>query len=93
MKEERANESIFFRYHQLKPCPFCGSEPYMDSCDRFITLGCFGCGYGRTFHGLVQDEIITDVVASIDTKTKAPIEWYDKDAYERAAVAWNRRQL
>lgn len=91
MKEERANDSIFFKDNPLKPCPFCGAEPYMDSCDRVITLGCFGCGYRRSFHGLVQSEFETPVVASYLKGTKKPLEWYDKDAYERATEAWNRR--
>lgn len=91
MMETRANNSVFFRDIRLKPCPFCGAEPYMDSYDRAISLGCFGCGYRRTFHGLVQTDFETPVVASYKKGTEEPLEWYDKDAYERAAEAWNRR--
>ena len=93
MIEERANDSIFFKDKPLKVCPFCGAEPYMDSCDRVITIGCFGCGYRRSFHGLVQNEIVTKVVASYKKGTEEPLEWYDKDAYEKAADAWNIRAM
>lgn len=75
----------------LLPCPFCGSEPDIDSCDRIINIGCKPCGYHRYFHGLVQSEKKTDVIASRDSKTGEPLEWYDKDAYEWAADRWNRR--
>lgn len=76
---------------KLKPCPFCGGEPYIDSCDRLIRICCEPCGYDRAFHGLVQSEIETPVVASYKKGTKEPLEWYDKDAYEKAVDAWNRR--
>ena len=91
MKDEIANKSIFFREHQLLPCPFCGGEVSMDSCDRIISFICEPCGYRRSFHGLVQSEFETPVVASYIKGTKTPLEWYDKDAYERAAEAWNKR--
>lgn len=91
MLEEHANNSIFFRDNLLKPCPFCGDEPYMDSCDRIIALGCTRCGYRRSFPGLVQSERKTEVVASYSKQTKEPLEWYDSHAYERAAEEWNKR--
>ena len=76
---------------KLLPCPFCGGEPYIDSCDRLIRIGCEPCGYFRGFHGLCQSEFVTPVVSATDKNTGEPIEWYDKDAYQRAAEAWNRR--
>lgn len=75
----------------LKPCPFCGGQPYIDSCDRLINIGCEVCGYHRYFHGLVQSELITDVVVSRSKQNGLPQEWYDKDAYEKAVAFWNRR--
>ena len=75
----------------LKPCPFCGAEPYVDSCDRIINIGCDKCGYNRHFHGLVQDEIETDVVVSRYKDSRKAYEWYDKDAYQKAAAGWNER--
>ena len=93
MNEERANDSIFFLHNSLKACPFCGGEPYMESCDRLINIGCKACGYHRSFHGLVQNKIVTNVVASYKAGTNMtePLEWYDKDAYDRAAKEWNKR--
>lgn len=77
--------------NKLLQCPFCGREPYIDSCDRLINIGCEPCGYHRTFHGLVQSEHKTAVVASYKKGTKEPLEWYDKDAYLKAVSAWNKR--
>ena len=74
----------------LKPCPFCGKEPYVESCDRLIDIGCEECGYHLNFHGLVQSEVETPVVVS-RWHGGLPAEWYDKDAYKKAAAAWNRR--
>lgn len=91
MRDERANDSIFFKNNQLKPCPFCGDEPYMDSCDRLISIGCERCGYRRSFHGLVQNEFVTPVEAGYSRETGKAIEWYDKDAYDKAADQWNMR--
>lgn len=76
---------------KLLPCPFCGGSPYIDSCDRIINIGCSACGYHRYFHGLVQNDYETAVVASYKKGTKEPLEWYDKDAYQKAADAWNVR--
>ena len=75
----------------LLPCPFCGAEPYIDSCDRLINIGCEPCKFHLYFHGLVQSEIETGVVASRSSKTGEPLEWYDKDAYQKAVDGWNRR--
>lgn len=75
----------------LKPCPFCGSIPYEDSCDRLINIGCEPCNYHLYFHGLVQSQFKTDVVASYSKETGEPLEWYDKDAHKKAEEHWNRR--
>ena len=76
---------------ELKPCPFCGGEPFKDSCDRLIRIGCKVCNYNRAFHGLVQSEIDTGIpIRYADGKTSTD-EWYDQHAHERAAEAWNRR--
>lgn len=75
----------YLLHGELKPCPFCGDMPYIESCDRIINIGCEPCNYHRYFHGLVQSEFETEVEAS-------PYgEWYDKEAYETAAAKWNRR--
>lgn len=87
-----SHKLLFGEDTTLKPCPFCGSEPYVDSCDRIIDIGCDKCGYHRHFHGFVQDEIETDVVASWYKDSKKAYEWYDKDAYQKAAAGWNERQ-
>lgn len=75
----------------MLPCPFCGVEPYIDSCDRIINIGCEQCGYHRYFPGLVQSDHVTNVVASKYKQTGEPFEWYEKDAYALAIDAWNRR--
>ena len=76
---------------ELKPCPFCGGEAYVTSCDRIINIGCKPCGYHRYFHGLVQSEINTGVPIVYTGGVKSDSEWYDKDAHEKAIEAWNRR--
>lgn len=78
-------------YGTLKCCPFCGGEAYMESCDRLINIGCRKCDYHRHFHGIVQTEFETPVVASYKKGTKEPLEWYDRYAYEKAIEEWNRR--
>lgn len=87
-----SHKLLFGEDTRLKPCPFCGAEPYVDSCDRIIDIGCDKCGYHRHFHGLVQDEIETDVVVSRYKDSRKAYEWYDKDAYQKAAAGWNERQ-
>ena len=73
----------------LKSCPFCGAKAYEDSCDRLIWIGCDKCDYHMHFHGVVQTEIKTPVVAGY--YKGQPTEWYDKDAHEKAHKKWNRR--
>lgn len=70
--------------NDLKPCPFCGSQPYEASCDRLIKIGCDVCDYYMHFNGLVQSKIKTGVQIN-DT------EWYDKDAHKKADEKWNAR--
>ena len=81
---------LFGEENRLKPCPFCGEEPYVESCDRLIDIGCEVCGYHLHFHGLVQSEFETPVIIS-RYNGGFPAEWYDPDAYEKAAAGWNRR--
>lgn len=76
----------------LKPCPFCGEEPYVDTCDRLIVIGCNKCNYSRGFHGLVQSEINTGIPIVYEGGKESDHEWYDKDALEKAIEAWNRRK-
>lgn len=85
-----SHKYLFGEDYKLKPCPFCGAEPYVESCDRLITIGCEKCGYARNFHGLVQFEIVTKVIAS-RWHGGLPAEWYDEYAYQKAADGWNRR--
>ncbi len=76
---------------ELKPCPFCGGEPYIDACDRLISIGCKPCGYRRSFHGLVQSEIDTGVPIVYKGGKVSDSEWYDQFAHEKAIESWNRR--
>lgn len=76
---------------ELKPCPFCGEQPYVNSYDRLITIGCKKCFYYRSFHGLVQNEIDTGVPIIYEGGIVSDHEWYDKDAHKKAVEAWNRR--
>lgn len=84
-------DSVLFHRNPLKPCPFCGGEPHAESCDRLIQIGCAKCNFYRSWHGLVQGQIVTNVVAIYSSKTGEPTHWYDKDAYVRAAEDWNTR--
>ena len=84
-------DSALFHGNPLKPCPFCGGEPHAESCDRLIQIGCKRCNYHRWWHGLVQKEIVTDVETTYSSETGEPVEWYDSDAYVRAAAEWNMR--
>lgn len=80
-----------YPYGELKPCPFCGEPAYAEACDRLIIIGCRKCDYHRGFHGIVQSDHVTDVVASYSKQTGEPLEWYDKDAHEKAFAKWNTR--
>ena len=75
----------------LKPCPFCGGEPYIDACDRLITIGRKPCGFRRSFHGLVQSEVNTGIPIVYKGGKVSDCEWYDRFAHEKAVEAWNRR--
>lgn len=90
-KENWKDIRYMFGGAELKPCPFCGAEPYVESCDRIINIGCEACRYHLYFHGLVQDEIETGVVASRYKDSGEACEWYDRDAFAKAAEGWNRR--
>ena len=76
---------------RLKPCPFCGEEAYIWSCDRLINIGCKKCDYHRAFHGLIQSEINTGIPIHYKGGKISTTEWYDKDANEKAIEAWNKR--
>lgn len=74
----------------LKKCPFCGGQPFYESCDRLIRIGCDNCKFYMPFHGIVQSEILTDVIVSVNEIGEA-CEWYDKDAHDKAVLKWNTR--
>lgn len=68
---------------ELRPCPFCGGEPYEDSCDRIIEIGCRKCNYHRWWHGLITP---------VEHKVKVnALEYYNPNAHEEATEDWNRR--
>ena len=90
-KRKWEDYKLMFEDIPLKPCPFCGAEPYIESCDRIIDIGCEACGYHLHFHGLVQSEIETGVVVSRYKDSGKAYEWYDRDAFAKAAEGWNRR--
>lgn len=77
--------------NDLKPCPFCGSQPYEASCDRLIKIGCDVCDYHMHFNGIVQSEINTGVPIHYRDGTISDTEWYDKDAHKKADEKWNAR--
>jgi len=72
-------------------CPFCGGEPYEESYDRLIIIGCKKCNYHMSFHGYVQSEINTGVPVIYIGGKVSDHEWHDKDAHKKAVEAWNRR--
>lgn len=76
--------------YNLLPCPFCGGKAYMEACDRLENIGCRACNYHMYGHGIVQSEIVTNVVASYDSEGN-PLEWYDSHASEKLVAKWNRR--
>lgn len=43
----------------LKPCPFCGSVPYEEACDRVIVIGCDVCDYHIHGRGSITSDIIS----------------------------------
>lgn len=61
---------------KLKPCPFCGSKAYEESCDRLVVIGCEECGYSMSVYK-----------GGLTSKT----DWYDKYAHKKAYEKWNRR--
>lgn len=72
----------------LKPCPFCGGEAHVDRRDRVISIGCDACGYSRRFDGVLTTTPHGDSVSGVGS---ALTEYYNLDAYEEAAEAWNAR--
>lgn len=72
----------------LKPCPFCGGEAYIESCDRIINIGCRECKFHLHFNG-----VLTTVPHGnpVSDARSAVIEYYNPRAHKEAAEAWNRR--
>jgi len=67
----------------LKPCPFCGGEAFIDACDRLINTGCSACKYSIYRRGVVTPEV-TPIRLS-------ETEYLDADARDKAIDAWNTR--
>lgn len=76
---------------KLKPCPFCGGEAIMWSCDRLIEISCKPCKFSRSFQGLIGNKK-TDVPVVYEGGIVSEYEFYNKDAYEEAIEAWNTRK-
>lgn len=72
----------------LKPCPFCGGEAYIESCDRIINIGCRKCRYHLYFDGLVTTVPHGMPISEPDS---AVPEYYNPRAHEDAADVWNHR--
>lgn len=67
------------------PCPFCGCQININSCDRIIIFACEPCGYRRSFKGILQI-----------TKNDHPVsaqEFYHQDADEKTIQQWNKRSF
>ena len=67
----------------LKPCPLCGSEPFVEKYDRLISISCPPCGFSRGFPGLLRRDSSPVKVGES--------EYFHPDAYAEAADGWNRR--
>lgn len=78
------------RFGELKPCPFCGSEPYTSTCDVLIQIGCKKCDYHLHFKGLLRlrEDHPDRLIGSRDDKYV-----YYEEAYEDAASKWNTRAI
>lgn len=74
----------------LKPCPFCGNEPEVFSCDRLIQIGCNKCKYERSFDGVIGNKI-TKVPVRYADGTISTTEFYNKNAHKEAERLWNMR--
>ena len=72
---------------ELKPCPFCGGEAYIESYDRLINIGCLKCRFHLHFDGILTTVPHGNPVNALS----AVPEYINTRAYEEAAEAWNRR--
>ena len=68
---------------ELKPCPFCGGEPYFDEMERIINIGCGVCKYHRYWKGVITTEPHEEQLNKR--------EYYNPKAQEEAIKEWNRR--
>jgi hypothetical protein len=75
----------------LKPCPFCGKIPTLESCDRIIQISCDNCHYTRIFYGLISF-VPSDVPVRYEGGVISTTEFYHADAHEKAIEAWNTRK-
>lgn len=94
----KKTDPIMHQENPLLPCPFCGSDAVMRSCDRLITVGCEECNFAMSFDGLLQMKDNGKPIPYSDGKGgRLPPEkvkcqeYYHKDAHDDAAKFWNRR--
>lgn len=73
---------------ELKPCPFCGGGADVDAVDVLIRIGCKACGYWRAWDGLITRIPHGNPVSAPNSACHL---YYNKDANDEAAAAWNRR--
>lgn len=67
----------------LKPCPFCGGVPYVESCDRLIQIGCNVCKFTIYDYGL-----ITPIMTPVKVNST---EFFNYKAHKEIEKRWNRR--
>lgn len=75
----------------LKSCPFCGSDVYLEKIPLWSTHGSINRGYVGDYEYIVKCPNIVECGCSLNLHGNDTIYRSDEEAIKNVVNAWNRR--